>query len=87
MTYTIVTALLVLALIAVVIAVVFMTEDDEPRESFEITVQPPFVIPDAGAGRTTLPTAFIESEEMQSREIRVVDVPEKTDRDSGPVGV
>ena len=87
MTYTIVTALLVLALIAVVIAVVFMTEEEEPRETFEISLHQSPVLPDAGHVGQPVSATLNEPEEKESREIRVVDVPEAIYRDTGPVGL
>jgi len=87
MTYAIVTAILILALFAVVVAVVFMTDEDHATESDEI--------PAPSDGQLELnqmqPSreAFVtmQQKENQARDIRIVDLPQETDRNSGPVGI
>jgi hypothetical protein len=87
MTYAIVTAILVLALVAVVIALIVDTDDTSPEEAIEIQL-PAQSLPYFDAGPTAPPPPFaVNPEESQAREIRVVDVPEDPDRDSRPFGV
>jgi hypothetical protein len=86
-TYAIVTAILVLALIAVVIAVVLGTEDEQADEGVEMIVPPP-PVPYIGAmPHPTVEAVPAHREESQTSERRVVDVPEDADRDSRPVGL
>ena len=87
MTYAIVTAILVLALIAVVIALI--VDSDEPPVEEAIQIQlPSQSLPYFDAGPSVPASPFsVNPEEGQAREIRVVDVPEDPDRDSRPFGV
>jgi hypothetical protein len=86
-TYAIVTAILVLALIAVVIAVVLDTEDEPAEENVTFIVPPPSVPYVGVAPHPTVDVAPIHHEETQAGERRVVDVPEDVDRDSRPIGL
>ena len=87
MTYAIVTAILVLALIAVVIAVVLGTEDEPAEEQIEVIVPPPSMPYVGVAPHPTVDVAPIRHEESQAGERRVVDVPEDADRDTRPIGL
>jgi hypothetical protein len=87
MTYAIVTAILVLALIAVVIAVVLGTEDEPVAEHIEVIVPPPSVPYVGVSPHPPVDAAQIHHEELQAGERRVVDVPEDADRNSRPIGL
>lgn len=87
MTYAIVTAILVLALVSVVIALIVDTDDTSTEEAIEIQL-PEQSLPYFDAGPTVpAPPFAVNPEESQAREIRVMDVPEDPDRDSRPFGV
>ena len=87
MTYAIVTAILVLALIAVVVALIVDTDEAPAEDAIQIQLPPePLPYFDAGPKVPASPFAM-NPEESQAREIRVVDVPEDPDRDSRPVGL
>ena len=87
MTYAIVTAILILALIAVVIALIVDTDEPPAEEAIQIQLpSQPLPYFDAGPSVPAPPFA-VSPEESQAREIRVVDVPEEPDRDSRPFGV
>ena len=87
MTYAIVTAILVLALIAVVVALIVDTHESPAEEAIQIQL-PSQSLPYFDAGpRAPAPPFAMNPEETQAREIRVVDVPEDPDRDSRPIGI
>jgi hypothetical protein len=87
MTYAIVIAILVLALVAVVVAVVVTTDEDYVsaanhgpdekvvRSEIEQKPHPPVAVANA------------TQEENRARDIGIVDVPEKADRNAGAFGV
>jgi hypothetical protein len=87
MTYAIVTAILVLALVAVVIALIVDTDEAPAEEVIQIQL-PSQPLPYFDAGPSIpAPPYVVNPEESQAREIRVVDVPEDPDRDARPFGV
>jgi hypothetical protein len=87
MTYAIVIAILILALVAVVVAVVVTSDEDHvtaanhgPRETVDGSEidrkpQPPVAV------------ANVTQEENQARDIGIVELPEKSDRNAGAFGV
>jgi len=87
MTYAIVTAILILALIAIVVALIVDTDEPPVEDPIQIHL-PSQSLPYFDAGPTgPAPPFAVNPEESQAREIRVVDVPEDADRDSRPFGV
>jgi hypothetical protein len=86
MTYGIVTAILVLALIAVVFAVVFVT-DEEDALPLEVPSAPPDEFGITLGPRLTDEVTVTETEENQTRDRRIVDVPTEADRDTRTVGI
>ena len=80
MTYPIVMAILVLSLIAVVVAVVFITDDEPPLAAADLA---PVVEPSQQV-QSTFPPVTGES---QHSEPGIIEFPEETDRDTGPVRI
>jgi hypothetical protein len=84
MTYGLVVAILVLALIGVFVAIVFSTDEDrDPERAGTETLSGHSESP--GPGERSGVTA-LEGEKTDSAE-RIVDVPEEADRDAGTVRV
>lgn len=87
MTYGIVTAILILALIAVVLAVVFATDDETEAkpEASAISSDGAFAVDPSRQPSAENLTSI--QEEDQPSDIRIVDVPAETDRDTGAVRI
>ena len=84
MTYGLVMAVLVLALVGVFVAIVFSTDEDRgPDRAGTETLSGDSKSPDPAdrSGVTAL-----EGEKSDSAD-RIVDVPEEAHRDAGPIGV
>ena len=88
MTYTILTTILILALIAVVVTVVSMTDEDEAGETFSVSVP---TTPPADAMQqpdlSSIPIRENQPEEQRASDRAIVGVSEEADRDAGPIGI
>ena len=87
MTYGIVTAILLLALISVVLAVVFATDEDANPEGIKSALSPNGGVDVDPAPQPAAPDVLENQEEHQASDIRIMDVSAEADRDSRTVGI